>query len=60
MRYEIDAILDAMWEMDGYEVQIMGTAMFSTPIWTILSVVIYSSKNKVVKVDNFVVILGGI
>ena len=43
--------------MDGCEVKIMGTAMFHMPIWTILLVVIHSSKNKVEKVDDFGVIL---
>ena len=42
--------------MDGCEVYIMGVAMYYTPIWTILLVAIYSSKNKMVKVDGFVVI----
>ena len=37
--------------------KIMGTAMFHMPIWTILLVVIHSSKNKVEKVDDFGVIL---
>ena len=37
----------------------MGTAMFHTPIKTILLVVIHSSKNKTEKVDGFVVIFDG-
>ena len=38
MCYEIGVVYDAMqveWEMDGCEVQFIGTAMFHTPIWTI-------------------------
>ena len=38
----------------------MGTAMFYSPIYTILLVVIHSSKNKMEKVDNFAVIFDGI
>ena len=38
----------------------MGTAMFYSPIYTILSVVIHSSKNKAEKVDGFGVIFDGI
>ena len=34
----------------------MGTAMFFSPIYTILLVVIHSSKNKTEKVDGFAVI----
>ena len=34
----------------------MGTAMFYSPIYTILLVVIHSSKNKTEKVDGFAVI----
>ena len=55
MRYEIDAIYVVMqveWEMEECEVQIMGTAMFHTPIWTISLVIIHGSKNKVVKVNS--------
>ena len=56
MHYEIDTIYDVImqveWEMRGYEVQIMGTAMFHTPIWTISLVIIHGSKNKVVKVNG--------
>ena len=37
----------------------MGTAMFHTPIKTILLVVIHSSKNKTEKVDGFAVIFDG-
>ena len=38
----------------------MGTAMFRTPIKTILLVIIQSSKNKTEKVDGFAVIFDGI
>ena len=38
----------------------MGTAMFHTPIKTILLVVIYSSKNKMKKVDGFAILFDGI
>ena len=38
----------------------MGTAMFHTPIKTILLVIIHSSKNKAEKVDGFAVIFDGI
>ena len=38
----------------------MGTAMFYTPIKTILSVIIHSSKNKTEKFDGFAVIFDGI
>ena len=38
----------------------MGTAMFHTPIQTILLVIIHSSKNKMEKVDHFAVIFDGI
>ena len=38
----------------------MGTAMFHTPIKTILLEVIHSSKNKTEKVDGFAVIFDGI
>ena len=38
----------------------MGTAMFHTPIKTILLVIIHSSKNKTEKVDGFAVIFDGI
>ena len=38
----------------------MGTAMFHTPIKTILLVIIYSSKNKMKKADGFAVIFDGI
>ena len=34
----------------------MGTAMFYSPIYTILLVVIHSSKNKTEKVDGYAVI----
>ena len=34
----------------------MGVAIIHTPIWTILLVVIYNSKNKAVKVNGFIVI----
>ena len=42
--------------MDGCEVQIMGEAMFYSLIYTILLVVIHSSKNKTRKVYGFAVI----
>ena len=57
MHYEIDTMYGVMqveWEMEECEVRIMGTAMFHTPIWTISLVIIYSSINKVVKVNSFV------
>ena len=38
----------------------MGTAMFYSPIYTILLVVIHSSKNKTENVDGFAVIFDGI
>ena len=38
----------------------MGTAMFHTPIKTILLVIIHSSKNKTGNVDSFAVIFDGI
>ena len=38
----------------------MGTAMFHTPIKSILFVIIHSSKNKTEKVDGFAVIFDGI
>ena len=38
----------------------MSTAMFHTPIKTILLVVIHSSKDKTEKVDGFAVIFDGI
>ena len=38
----------------------MGTAMFHTPIKTILLVIIRSSKNKTDKVDGFAIIFDGI
>ena len=38
----------------------MGTAMFYSPIYTILLVGIHSSKNKTEKVDGFAVIFDGI
>ena len=37
----------------------MGTAMFYSPIYTILLVVIHSSKNKTEEVDGFAVIFDG-
>ena len=42
--------------VDGCQVQIMDTAMFYSPIYTILLVVIHSSKNETEKVDGFAVI----
>ena len=38
------------------QLQLMGTVIFHTPIWTRLLVAIHSSENKVVKVDGFAVI----
>ena len=38
----------------------MGAAMFCSPIYTILLVIIYNSKNKTEKVDGFAVIFDGI
>ena len=38
----------------------MGTAMFHTPIKTVVLVIIHSSKNKMEKVDGFAVIFDGI
>ena len=38
----------------------MGTTMFYSPIYTVLLVVIHSSKNKTEKVDGFVVIFDGV
>ena len=38
----------------------MGTAMFHSPIKTILLVFIHSSKNKTEKADGFAVIFDGI
>ena len=38
----------------------MGTAMFHTPIKTILLVITHSSKNKTEKVDGFPVIFDGL
>ena len=38
----------------------MGTAMFHTPIKTILLVIIHSSKNKTERLDGFSVIFDGI
>ena len=38
----------------------MGTAMFYSPNYTILLVVIHSTKNKTEKVDGFAVICDGI
>ena len=40
--------------------KIMGTAMFYSPIYTILLVVTHSSKNKTETVDGFAVIFDGI
>ena len=55
-----DAIIKVEYEVDGCKVKIMGTAMFYTPIKTILLVVIHSSKNKTENVDAFAVIFDGI
>ena len=38
----------------------MGTAMFYSPIYTILLVVIHSSKNKTENIDGLAVIFDGI
>ena len=38
----------------------MDTAMFHTPILTILSLIIHSSKNKAVEVSSFAIIFNGI
>ena len=38
----------------------MGTAMFYSPIYTILLVVIHSSKTKTEKVDGFAVVFDGV
>ena len=46
--------------MNSCKVQIMDTAMFHTPILTILSLIILSSKNKAVEVSGFAVIFNGI
>ena len=48
--------------VDGCEVQIMGTAMLYSPIYTILLAIVFihSSKNKTEKVDGFAVIFDGI
>ena len=48
------------YRVDGYKVKIMGTAMFYSPIYTIVLVVIHSSKNKTEKVNGFAVIFDGI
>ena len=55
-----DATIKVEYGVDGCEVQIMGTAMFHTPIKTILLVIIDSSKNKTEKIDSFAVIFDGI
>ena len=38
----------------------MGAAMFNSPVYTILLVVIHSSKNKMEKGDGFAIIIDGI
>ena len=38
----------------------MGIAMFYSPVYTILLIVIHSSKNKTKKVDGFAVVSDGI
>ena len=48
------------YRVDGCKVKIMGTAMFYSPIYTILLVVIHSSKNKTEKINDFAVIFDGI
>ena len=55
-----DAMIKVEYGVDGCKVYIMGTAMFHTPIKTILLVVIHSSKNKTEKIDDFAVIFDGI
>ena len=55
----VAVVVDAC-RVDGCEVKIMGTAMFYSPIYTILLVVTHSSKNKTEKVDGFAVIFDGI
>ena len=37
--------------------QMMCTAVFHTPIWTILLVIIYGSNNKMMKVSGFAIFL---
>ena len=48
------------YRVDGCKVKIMSTAMFYSPIYNILLVVIHISKNKMEKVDDFAVIFDGI
>ena len=48
-----DTMIKVEYGVDGCKVKIMGTAMFYSPIYTILLVVIHSSKNKTEKVDGF-------
>ena len=55
-----DAMIKVEYGVDGCKVQIMGTAMFHTPIKTILFVIIHGSKNKTEKIDGFAVIFDGI
>ena len=55
-----DAMIKVEYGVDGCTVKIVGTAMFYSPIYTILLVVIHSSKNKTEKVDGFAVISDGI
>ena len=54
------AVVVDQYRVDGCKVKIMGTTMFYSPIYTILLVVIHSSKNKMEKVDDFAVIFDGI
>ena len=51
-----DATIKVECRVNSCEVEIMNTAMFHTPIKTILLIVIHSSKNKVERVDGFVLI----
>ena len=44
----------------GVNCNIMGAAMFYSPIYTILLVATHSSKNKMENVDGFAVIFDGI
>ena len=55
-----DATIKVECGVNSCEVEIMDTAMFHTPIKTILLIVIHSSKNKVERVDGFALIFDGI
>ena len=54
------AVVGDSYRVDGCKVKIMGTAMFYSPIYTILLVVINSSKNKTEKINDFAVIFDGV